>query len=318
MGRPRRHHDDLLARVEVAVDDADVGDDAAVGVVDGVEDHRPGGGVGVTGRGRDLRDDRVEQRLDALTGLARHAQAVLGLAADELGELLGILLRLGGRQVDLVEHGDDRQLVLHGQVEVGQGLRLDALGGVDEQHGALARGERARHLVGEVDVARGVDHVEAVGRGVTRGVLDRPRHAHGLALDRDAALALDVHAVEVLRAHRAGVDDPRLLEHPVGQRRLAVVDVGDDAEVADEVRRRCVGRQRSTGHGRHGGANLAGWGVWVGVDAGQAGPAPLATGTVSHAFPVCRARPDSGRAALRRGWGARRAAQWRPCAPNPC
>jgi hypothetical protein len=30
-----------------------------------------------------------------------------------------------------------------------------------------------------------------------------PRHAHGLRLDRDAALALDVHAVEVLRAHVA-------------------------------------------------------------------------------------------------------------------
>ncbi len=256
MGRPRRHHDDLLARVEVAVDDPDVGDDAPVGVVDRVEDHRAGGGVGVTGRGRQGAHDRVEQRLDAVAGLAGDPQAVLGLAADELGELLGVLLRLGGRQVDLVEHRHDGEVVLHREVEVGEGLGLDALRGVDEQHGALAGGERPGHLVGEVDVAGGVDHVEAVGR-----VVELPRHPDGLALDRDAALALDVHAVEVLRAHRPGVDDTRELEHPVGERRLAVVDVRDDAEVADEVRRRRVGRQCVTGHGRHGRTNLAGWGT---------------------------------------------------------
>jgi hypothetical protein len=54
------------------------------------------------------------------------------------------------------------------------------------------------------------------------------------ALDGDAALALDVHPVEVLRAHvDAFVDDAGDLQHAVGERRLAVVDVRDDAEVAD-------------------------------------------------------------------------------------
>ena len=55
---------------------------------------------------------------------------------------------------------------------------------------------------------------------------------HVLGLDRDAPLALDVHRVEVLRPHVAGVDRPGQLEEPVGQRRLAVVDVRDDREVA--------------------------------------------------------------------------------------
>src|SRR6185312_10003032 len=58
------------------------------------------------------------------------------------------------------------------------------------------------------------------------------------------------HAVEVLRARRPLVDDAGQLEHPVGQRRLAVVDVGDDAEVADD---RGVGAARcgrgGCGHG---------------------------------------------------------------------
>ena len=54
------------------------------------------------------------------------------------------------------------QVVLEGEIEVGQRLRLDALGGVDEQHRALAGSEGARHLIGEVDVAGRVDHVQDV------------------------------------------------------------------------------------------------------------------------------------------------------------
>jgi hypothetical protein len=127
----------------------------------------------------------------------------------------------------------------HREVEVGERLGLDALGGVDQQDRRLARLEAARDLVGEVDVPGGVDHVEGVGRP-----LERPRHPHRLALDRDAALTLDVHAVEVLRTHVAIGDDARDLQHPIRECRLAVVDVGDDAEVADQLRR---GRRRLEG-----------------------------------------------------------------------
>jgi hypothetical protein len=70
--------------------------------------------------------------------LALTLQHVVGGAADDVGELGGVLLRLGGRQVDLVEHRDDRQVVLERQPQVGQRLRLDALRGVDQQHGPLA------------------------------------------------------------------------------------------------------------------------------------------------------------------------------------
>ena len=59
--------------------------------------------------------------------------------------------------------------------------------------------------------------------------------AHVLGLDGDAPLALEVHRVEVLRPHVAGVDGAGELEDAVGQRRLPVVDVGDDAEVAEPL-----------------------------------------------------------------------------------
>ncbi len=154
-------------------------------------------------------------------------------AADDVGQFGGVLLRLGCRQVDLVEHRDDHQVVLQSQPQVRQRLRLDALCGVDEENGPFTCRETAGHLVGEVDVPGGVDEVQHVGAVVGRG----ERQAHGLGLDRDAALPLDVHPIEVLRAHRAVVDDAGDLQHPVGQCRLAVVDVRDDAEVAQGVSR---------------------------------------------------------------------------------
>ena len=136
-------------------------------------------------------------------------------------------------QVDLVQARDELEPRLDGEVGVGEGLRLDALARVHDEQRTLARGERPRDLVGEVDVAGRVDEVELVGLAVAGRVLD----PHRLGLDRDAALALEVHAVEQLGAHRPGVDGLGHLEDAVGQRRLSVVDVGDDAEVADAALR---------------------------------------------------------------------------------
>ncbi len=215
---------------------------------------RGGASAIADGRGR-LLDDLVEQLGDAEAGLGRGEQHVGDVAADDAGQLGGVLVDLRGRQVDLVQHRDDVEVGAEREVEVGQRLRLDALGRVDQQYGGLAGLQAARDLVGEVDVAGRVDHVEHVAAWprfdpvpCCRFVSDGPGHADGLALDGDAALALDVHAVEVLRPGAALVDDPGQLEHPVGQRRLAVVDVGDDAEVADQPRVGLAGRGRGLGH----------------------------------------------------------------------
>ena len=142
MGSTRGHHLDALARGQTSVDHADVGDHASIGVVDGVEDHGAGRGIGIADGRRDLLDQAIEQFLDPHTGLARNPQHVLRLAADERCQLLGVLVGIGRRQIDLVQHGDDVQIVLERQIEVRERLGLDALGGVDEQDRSLARGER--------------------------------------------------------------------------------------------------------------------------------------------------------------------------------
>ena len=173
-------------------------------------------------------DDRVEQLGHALAGLRRDAEDLVRRDAEHALDLARDPVGVGGGEVDLVHRGDDREVVLEGEVAVGEGLRLDPLRRVDEEQRAFARGEAARHLVPEVDVAGRVDQAEDV-------VL--PLEAHVLGLDGDAALALEVHRVEVLRPHVAGVDRAGELQDPVGERGLAVVDVGDDREGAEAVER---------------------------------------------------------------------------------
>ena len=82
--------------------------------------------------------------------------------AEDPLDLPGVLLGIGGGQVDLVQGGHDLEVVLEGLVTGGERLGLDALGGVDEQDGPLTGGQGPADLVAEVHVARGVDEVQDV------------------------------------------------------------------------------------------------------------------------------------------------------------
>ena len=101
--------------------------------------------------------------------LARDREDVLELVHDRLG--------VGRRQVDLVEDRDERQALAQGEVDVGEGLGLDALGGIDDEDRALAGLEAVADLVGEVDVAGRVDQVEPVGQAVLRRCTRAARRA---------------------------------------------------------------------------------------------------------------------------------------------
>ena len=117
----------------------------------------------------------------------------------------------------------------YGQVEVRDGLRLDALRGIDHEQRPFARGDGTRYLVREIDVSRGVDQVERVALAVAGRVL----HLYGVALDGDALFALEVHVVEHLRLHFALVQRVGLFQQAVREGRFTMVDMGYDAEVAD-------------------------------------------------------------------------------------
>ena len=104
------------------------------------------------------------------------------------------------------------------------GLRQRPFGGIDQHQRAVDHVEDALDLAAEIGVAGRVDDVDA-------GVL--PEERGHLGEDGDAALALQVVGIHralgdpLVLAERAG-----LLQQAVDQGGLAVVDVGDDGDIA--------------------------------------------------------------------------------------
>ena len=223
------HHVERVSLGDRSVEHAHRRDDAAELVEIGVDDQRPQGSILIALGRRDEEDDALEQVVDALAGLSRDAHGVLCGDRERLLDLRADALGLCRGQVDLVDRGNDVEVGVHGEQGIRDGLRLDALGRIDDEHGAFAGGERARHLVREVHVSRGVDEVELVGLTIVGVIGD----ADGVALDRDAAFALDVHGVEHLGIEVALLHGMGELEHAIRDGRFAVVDVRDDREVAD-------------------------------------------------------------------------------------
>ena len=223
------HELEFLALVHGAVHHAHERHDAAIRIEVAVEDERAQRRIRVALRRGDVVDHGLEQVMDANAGFAasqyrvvgRDGKAVLDLGLDAFG--------LGAGKIDLVDERDDLKVGVHGHHGVRHRLRLDALGGIDHEHGAFACGQAAADLVSEVDMTRGVDEVELVGLPIIGGIVD----ANSLAFDGDAAFALDVHAVKQLGLHIAIRHGAGHLQNAVGERGLAMVDMGDDAEISD-------------------------------------------------------------------------------------
>ena len=207
---------------------ANVGHDALVLVVVGVEHEPAKWRPRVPLRGWHARHDRLEDLEDAGPLLRRRQEHLLAGNREDVLELVHDHVRLRRRQVDLIDDRHDHEIRPEREVDVGERLGLDPLGGVDDEDGALAGLEAVAHLVGEIHVARRVDEVESVDQPVQRDILE----PNGARLDGDSLLALEIHRVEHLAHHLPRVDRVGLLEQAVRERRLAVVDVRDDREVA--------------------------------------------------------------------------------------
>ena len=196
--------------------------------------------VGIARRPGQVSDDRVEEDCERRRGVAGGAQRDAGarvrvhdreielrLAGAEIDEevvhLVQHLREPRVAAVDLVDAEDGGEPELERLLQDEAGLRQRPLGGVDDEKNAVHHRQRALDLAAEVGVARRVDDVDLHPAVRDRGVLGE---------DRDAALAL-----EVVRVHHAldddlvGAEDAALVQHRVDERRLAVVDVGDDGDV---------------------------------------------------------------------------------------
>ncbi len=184
--------------------------------------------------------DGLQHVVDAETGLRGDHQRIGGIETDHILDLPLDLVGFRRGQVDLVQHRHDLVPGIERMVDICQCLRLDTLTSVDDQQRTFASRQRPRHLIGEVDMAGSVDQIEDVGLAV----LGRIGQPHGLRLDGDAALALDIHGIEHLFLHLARRQSAGGLDQTVGQRRFAMVDMRNNGEVADVGNRvGCHGRE---------------------------------------------------------------------------
>ena len=170
----------------------------------------------------------------------RHAREVRALAdrpgdrhgadPEHLLDFVEQVDRLAPGTVQLVDEGEDGDAAAAADLEQLLRLRLDSLGGVDQHHRRVRRGQRAVGVLGKVLVAGRVEQVELEPAPVEL------QHARG---DGDAALPLQLHPVAgdvaglAARLDRPGqVDGSSMQEELLGQRRLSRVGVRDDREGA--------------------------------------------------------------------------------------
>ena len=153
----------------------------------------------------------------------------------------GRQFQLGDEPVHLVDDENGLQLLDPGLAEHGDCLAAHALDGVDQHHGAIAQARGGGYLGLEVDVAGRVDQVDQVlvdvGGVVCGGAAQHGEEERdGARLHGDAAELLIGARVEVADlAGELGRYDAVCGEEGIGERRFAVVDVGEDADVSDVV-----------------------------------------------------------------------------------
>ncbi len=186
-------------------------------------------------------DDEVEERGEVLArsveldigpagpaGGVEDGEVELVVVGAERGEEIEHLVEravgLGVGLVDLVEHHDRPQS--EGQ-RLGcdeLGLRHRPFGRVDEEDDAVDHRQDALDLAAEIGVAGRVHDVDPRALPFDRGALRQ---------DRDPALAFEVVGIHgPLGRGLVLAVGARLLQQLVDERGLAVVDVGDDGDVA--------------------------------------------------------------------------------------
>ena len=175
----------------------------------------PGSSIDIDGRaGLGARVD--DREVELVLGRVEIDEQVVDLVQHFLDARVG--------PVDLVDDDDRRQPPLERLAQHEPRLRQRPFRRVDEQHDRVDHRQRPLDLAAEIGVARGVDDVDQGVAVVDGGVLGQ---------DRDAALALEVGVVHgALGDALVAAERAALAQQAVHEGGLAVVDVGDDGDIA--------------------------------------------------------------------------------------
>ena len=221
-------HLHLHALPDGAVLHPDKDDDALVRVIDRVKDQCLQRGLRVAGGCRQLRHDILQHLVHIQAGLGGNPRGIRGIQADDILYLGCHLIRMSAGKVCLVQYREYLQVMIQGQVYIGQGLGLHALGGIHHQDRAVAGSEASGNFIIKVHVSGGVNQIQDIFIAILC-LVDGPDR---LGLDGYAPLPLQIHVVQDLVLHLPAGEKSRHLDDTVRQRGFAVVDMGDDTEIS--------------------------------------------------------------------------------------
>ncbi len=155
--------------------------------------------------------------VELLFGGAEFVEQVEGGVDDVIGA--------GAGAVDLVDDDDGFQAQRQRLLGDEAGLRHRAFDGIHQQQHAVDHRQHALHLTAEIGVAGGVDDVDVGALPLDRAVFRQ---------DGDATLFFEIVAVHHALGHFLVLaEGAALAQQLVNHGGLAMVDVGDDGDVAD-------------------------------------------------------------------------------------
>ena len=116
-------------------------------------------------------------------------------------------------------------------INVCKRLGLDALGGVNHEHRALAGGKCAGNFIIEIDVARSINQIENIKLAVLRFIIQ----ADGLCLNSNSALPFQLHIIQNLSFHFSLRQDACQFKNSVCQGRFSMVDMCNNTKIPDLI-----------------------------------------------------------------------------------
>ena len=135
--RARAHHRDRFAHLQTTLLDADVVHHAFVGVVVRVKDERLERRIKWTARCGDALHQRLKNLRDPLPLFRRGEDYLFARDRERLLQLVHHRLWIRGGEVDLVQHWNDDEPHLHGEMHVCEGLRLNPLARIHHEDCAV-------------------------------------------------------------------------------------------------------------------------------------------------------------------------------------
>ena len=236
------HHADAIFGAQDAVDHPHQHHDTDIIIEPGVDHQRLQGRIRAAFGGRYPGDHRLENLVDPQTGLGAGGDGVGRVQSDHVLDFLSGPVGIRLRQIHLVQDRNDLHPKIERGVTIGNRLSLHPLRGVDHEQRPLAGRQRTAHLIRKIDMPWGVDQIERINLTIPSLVAQGGR----LGLDRNAALFFKIHRIEDLLLHFPVTQTAAALNQPIGKRGLAVINVGDDGEVANPLHGiRPVGAERS-------------------------------------------------------------------------